>query len=107
MEALHFVDFEPLDKLYIMAAPTYGRVENVKIGISRNPWKRLKGCRAQYDHLLELVVVYEIDNARKVESMVKKRFKDKRCGRIATEWFNVHRSEVIKFLADECGVVAP
>ena len=63
--------------------------------------------RSVYDPLLSLRAVYDIDNPRDIEKLVKWEFRKKRAKIIWTEFFEVEHWHMIKnFVEIDCGVGA-
>lgn len=88
--------------LYVFSAPSYGSHEYVKIGVSKNPEKRLESARAVYDHLLEITAIYPTTDALKHESAIKQHFKEYR--RKGTEFFAVDLKLITAFIETTCGL---
>lgn len=82
--------------LYVMSAPSYGRHDMVKIGVSVDPRQRLHGCRSTYDHLLEIVAIFRGPDPHKAEAAIKDRFRPHR--RKGTEFFATDLKEVMRFV---------
>jgi hypothetical protein len=97
-------EFPEVNKLflYVCHAPSYAGNDLIKIGISKNPQKRLKSLRSSYDHLLEIVAIYEPKDARECETRIKRKFIDSR--RKGREFFQAPLNDVLKFISTECGV---
>jgi hypothetical protein len=69
-----------------------------KIGISKNPTKRIKTLQTGSGEELKLINTYETPNARKIESILHNIYESKRT---IGEWFEISLTEEVKFI-DEC-----
>lgn len=66
-----------------------------KIGIAKNPQKRLLQLQTGNSDELELIEIYQTNNARKIESVLHNRYS---YAKERGEWFNLSISEESKFL---------
>ena len=64
--------------LYVASAPTYGRNYKVKIGVSKDPNKRLRALTSSHDWVLKIIAIYEVERPFAIEALIKKRFKPHR-----------------------------
>lgn len=69
-----------------------------KIGISKNPKKRMKQLQTGSGEELILINQYKTENARKIEKILHRKYSlDNSIG----EWFDISLKEEVKFI-DEC-----
>lgn len=67
---------------------------NYKIGVSKNPNKRLKQLQTASGEELKLVATFETTNARKVESALHNQYSPYKT---QGEWFNISLVEEVSF----------
>ena len=70
----------------------------IKIGFSKNPWKRYRQLCTGCPDPMALVLTYYCDDAPRLERKLHKRFSDKRD---KGEWFTASMKEIVHAIADE------
>lgn len=82
--------------IYVAACPSYGRGDHVKVGVSKDPHKRLKCLWSEYDHLLKIVAIYSHEKPYRIEAETKKHFIKHRF--IGSESFFIQADEAMAFI---------
>lgn len=87
-----------MDKIYLIKSLNEGVY---KIGVSKDPNKRISQLQTGNSSPLEIMVLYESNNAYKIEKALHRRFyhlNEK------GEWFNLSQNEAHSFL-DLCTII--
>lgn len=63
----------------------------IKIGVSKNPYRRMKQLQTGNDSILRLVGIIKVEDAFRVESILHTRYAN---SRVSGEWFSISDNEI-------------
>lgn len=81
-----------MDKIYLIKSLNEGVY---KIGVSKNPWKRLQEVQTGNPSPIEILYLYETENAYKIETALHNRYSH---FNTHGEWFELSIKEDFSFL---------
>ena len=89
-------------KIYLIYSPELGESGLHKIGIAKQPEKRLKQLQTGCPYKLEIIYIVESKFTSKVEKFLHKKFSHKKNVQkfdqnLKGEWFNLDVSDILEF----------